>query len=499
MISRWLTTLFRPAPPGRPPRTAPPRTFLRLEGLEGREMLSTVSVEAPGWWSPTNDTDTVEARVYFQYDRGDSLPDVFGVRFGPQASVGLFALSTFDFTASAYNVVSVDGSHAIGRTTATLISPAPVGGTPPATPAPNTVEYPDSPASPPAAVPPRAGGVAAPNVGQSETGRSATTFVVTFGERQPLATVAYFHAGDAVAVAPPPRPSARPIEAPPPTDVPPLPLPGPVTVSPTPAPAPASAPVPEPAAIRGAQVVGGTAATIAPPTNTPAAQLAPTVPTAPASGPTPASAAPQPAPAAAVPVVADVGRAAASRESLATQTDAALVRRFVTAGEQAAFTELVRRYGPTIQATCARILGDADRARDAAQATFLALARRAHALDDRGSLAGWLHQVARRMALRHRATVARYRRLEKVAAELREDPDDTLMAVEAQDLLWALREELARLPEKYRIPLTLCYLDGRTHAEVAQEVGLPRGSVAKRIGEGLARLRDGLNSRGISS
>ena len=62
-----------------------------------------------------------------------------------------------------------------------------------------------------------------------------------------------------------------------------------------------------------------------------------------------------------------------------------------------------------------------------------------------------------------------------------------------------LREELDRLPEKYRVPLALCYLDGRTHAEVAQEVGLPRGSVAKRIGEGLARLRDGLSSRGLVS
>ena len=60
-----------------------------------------------------------------------------------------------------------------------------------------------------------------------------------------------------------------------------------------------------------------------------------------------------------------------------------------------------------------------------------------------------------------------------------------------------LREELQRLPEKYRVPLALCYLEGRTHAEVARAVGLPRGSVAKRIGEGLGRLREGLAGRGF--
>ena len=49
-------------------------------------------------------------------------------------------------------------------------------------------------------------------------------------------------------------------------------------------------------------------------------------------------------------------------------------------------------------------------------------------------------------------------------------------------------EELQRLPEKYRVPLVLCYIDGRTHADVGRAIGLPRGSVAKRIGEGLERF-----------
>jgi RNA polymerase sigma factor (sigma-70 family) len=175
-----------------------------------------------------------------------------------------------------------------------------------------------------------------------------------------------------------------------------------------------------------------------------------------------------------------------------------LLRRFAGGRDQAAFAELVRRYEGSVLAVCTRVLGDADRARDASQATFLALARRASGLDARGPLTGWLYRVACRMALRVRRTAARRWRLEQAAAEQRpQEEDDTFADVEAGDTWRVLREELQRLPEKYREPLVLCYLDGRTHAEVARMVGLPRGSVAKRIGEGLERLRERLARRGF--
>jgi RNA polymerase sigma factor (sigma-70 family) len=191
------------------------------------------------------------------------------------------------------------------------------------------------------------------------------------------------------------------------------------------------------------------------------------------------------------------GPAVEARSGGVAATDGVLLRRFATNQDQAAFSELVQRHGRSVLAISTRVLGDADRALDASQVTFAALARRAAALEDRGSLAGWLHQVARRMALRLRASATRQRRLEQVAAELYQEADDTLMAVEQEDVFRALREELERLPEKFRLPLTLCYLDGLTHAEVGRAVSLPRGSVAKRIGEGLSRLRDRLAERGI--
>lgn len=191
------------------------------------------------------------------------------------------------------------------------------------------------------------------------------------------------------------------------------------------------------------------------------------------------------------------GQPAAAGPGLGSLPDSVLVRRFAADREQAAFTELVHRHGRSVLAVCTRVLGDTHRAQDASQATFLALARRAGGLDAQGSLAGWLYKVAYRMALRCRTTAARQRRLDRVAAERPHDEDDTFAGIEVGDVLQALREELQRLPEKYRVPLVLCYLDGLTHAEVAQAVGLPRGSVAKRIGEGLDRLREGLAGRGF--
>jgi RNA polymerase sigma factor (sigma-70 family) len=192
------------------------------------------------------------------------------------------------------------------------------------------------------------------------------------------------------------------------------------------------------------------------------------------------------------------GPTAEARPGLGGVSDGVLLQRFAATREQAAFTELVRRHEPSVLAAATRVLGDPDLARDASQATFLALARRAGWLDAGGPLGGWLYRVACRAALRLRTAAARRWRLEQAAGDNNpRDELDPLAPVEDADVWRVLQEELGRLPEKYRQPLELCYLEGRTHAEVARAVGLPRGSVAKRIGEGLERLRDRLAGRGF--
>jgi RNA polymerase sigma factor (sigma-70 family) len=184
---------------------------------------------------------------------------------------------------------------------------------------------------------------------------------------------------------------------------------------------------------------------------------------------------------------------------LADLPDGSLLQRFAENGEQAAFTTLVQRYERFVLGICRRVLGDAHAAQDAFQATFLVLAQKAPLLDKHSPLTGWLYKVAYHLALRLRAVATRQRRQEKNAVRVgashgvSEGTDE----IEKQELREALAEELRRLPEKLRRPLVLVYFDGLTHEEAARAIGVPRGSMAKRIGEGLARLRERLCERGF--
>jgi RNA polymerase sigma factor (sigma-70 family) len=184
---------------------------------------------------------------------------------------------------------------------------------------------------------------------------------------------------------------------------------------------------------------------------------------------------------------------------LARLSDGALLQRFVVYREEAAFTALVQRYDRLVYGVCQSVLGDSHAAQDAFQGTFLALARKANVLAWQHPLGGWLARVAYRLALRLREIAARRRRSEQQAAGERpsQAARESSAELEKQELRQALSEELERLPEKYRAPLVLCYLHGRTHDEAARLIGLPRGSMAKRIGEGLERLRERLQVRGF--
>src|SRR5262249_12073054 len=137
-------------------------------------------------------------------------------------------------------------------------------------------------------------------------------------------------------------------------------------------------------------------------------------------------------------------------------TDAQLLRRFARQRDEAAFALLVQRHGPMVLGVCQRVLGHRQDAEDAFQAAFLVLARQAAAMAWRDSVSAWLYTVAYRLALRARARAARRRFHERqVASMVRvEAPGETV----GQEWRPLLDEELSRLPEKYRAPLVLCYL-----------------------------------------
>lgn len=185
--------------------------------------------------------------------------------------------------------------------------------------------------------------------------------------------------------------------------------------------------------------------------------------------------------------------------SSADLSDGSLLKSFAANREQSAFTTLVQRHEPSVLRVCTQVLGDSDRARDASQATFQTLARRAGSLDGQGPIGGWLSTVAYHLALRYRANDVRRRLLERAAVARSADEDvlDPADGLEREELRAVVGEELKHLPPKYRLPLILLFIDGRTHAEVAREVGLPLGSIARRIDEALGRLRDRLITRGF--
>jgi RNA polymerase sigma factor (sigma-70 family) len=177
-------------------------------------------------------------------------------------------------------------------------------------------------------------------------------------------------------------------------------------------------------------------------------------------------------------------------------SDGQLLERFVSQHDQAAFELLVRRHGGLVWNLCRRLLGNAADADDAFQATFLVLVRRAASLDRRGSVAGWLYGVAYRIAVRARANGARGRWRERRAAS--EQASETRVDSAVGELRQVLNEELSELPAKYRMPIVLCYLEGKTHAEAASELGWPLGTLKCRVLRARERLRQRLSGRGLT-
>jgi RNA polymerase sigma factor (sigma-70 family) len=180
----------------------------------------------------------------------------------------------------------------------------------------------------------------------------------------------------------------------------------------------------------------------------------------------------------------------------AGETDADLLCRFLGQRDEAAFTALVLRHGPMVYGVCQRVLRNAHDAEDAFQATFLVLARGARSLAKRDSLASWLHGVAYRTALKARAGLAKRREKERQVLAVPEE--ELTPAVVWTDLRPVLDEEVQRLPEKYRVPFILCYLEGKTNEEAARLVNCPKGTVLSRLATARQRLRTRLARRGIA-
>lgn len=191
--------------------------------------------------------------------------------------------------------------------------------------------------------------------------------------------------------------------------------------------------------------------------------------------------------------------------------DAALVRA-VAAGSQSALGDLYDRHVDAVYAAANRLTSDRQVAEEVVQETFLALWNRAELFDPTvGSLAAWLHTIARNRTVDRLRAAGRRPNLIPLSSAAGDDehdsvaldrlvgagtviggaavgrgPEAELAATELRDVL---RDALAELPDAERTAIVLAYREDLTQSEIAERLGWPLGTVKTRTRRALLRLR----------
>ncbi len=181
------------------------------------------------------------------------------------------------------------------------------------------------------------------------------------------------------------------------------------------------------------------------------------------------------------------------RLAATASSDEQLLADFLARRSDEAFSALIGRHGPMVLNVCRRVLHDAHAAEDVFQATFLVLADRAGAIRRRASLAGFLHGVAYRLAVR-----ARRRQVQDLPASLCDKAVGPAEQLTWKEMLSILDHELGRLSDRYRAPLVLCYLEGRTQDEAARQLGWGLTTLRRRLAQGRRLLEAHLRGRGVT-
>ncbi len=175
--------------------------------------------------------------------------------------------------------------------------------------------------------------------------------------------------------------------------------------------------------------------------------------------------------------------------SPANPSDEALLA-LVARGDDDALAALYDRFGRIAYAVALRVVRDSELAQDAVQDAFLAAWRTAAGFDPaRGTAATWL------LTLVHRRSVDIVRREQRRRTEpLAEGNAGTGGAVDEdaviRDRRRTVQEALTRLPPEQRQALELAYYGGLTQSELAEQLGVPLGTVKSRMFTALSRLRD---------
>jgi RNA polymerase sigma factor (sigma-70 family) len=183
----------------------------------------------------------------------------------------------------------------------------------------------------------------------------------------------------------------------------------------------------------------------------------------------------------------------AGPSSQSEPTDERLLRDYVAGQDAGAFAAIMRRHGGLVSGVCRRVLAREQDVEDAFQATFLVLVRKAPSLSRPNLLGNWLYGVAYRIASKIRSANIRQRTREAAMVDL--PAPDANDDASWRELRPVLDDELRCLPERYRRPIVLFYLDGKSAEEVATALGRPRGTVLSQLARAREQLRVRLSRR----
>ena len=196
--------------------------------------------------------------------------------------------------------------------------------------------------------------------------------------------------------------------------------------------------------------------------------------------------------------------------------DVAVVRR-MAAGSEAALETLYDRYASAIFAAVYRLTSDRGTAEEVVQETFLALWNRAETFDPAaGSLAAWLHAIARNRTIDRLRAAGRRPSMVALSSAAAPDEDATQalerlvsdgaivggarpvagpeQAFESAGVQEAIGTALASMPEDERTVILLAYQEELSQSEIAARLGWPLGTVKTRTRRALQRLRKGLGA-----
>jgi RNA polymerase sigma-70 factor (ECF subfamily) len=158
-------------------------------------------------------------------------------------------------------------------------------------------------------------------------------------------------------------------------------------------------------------------------------------------------------------------------------------------GDESAVRELYARYGRLVYTVAQRVLGDRQRAEEATQHTFLQAWRRSETFEPGREFAPWLATIARRSAI----DIQRRERRRPAGSLDDADPGDPALvslppSAEQIEAVWSVRAAIDALGDEEREIVRLQHLEGWTHAQIAERLDLPVGTVKSRSHRAHRRL-----------